>query len=419
MKMNIETVNNHYQLGGAETVARQLHEGALTLGHKANFWVGEGSRWPRVKGLRPLYPRLFARLAESRWSGFIGRLAPRRKWTDRSFRALARSDADVIHVHSFHGLYASIESLAAVAKAKPLVWTFHRFWGITGGCDHPFSCERYQTGCGDCPQVGRFAVGPVDHTASEWLLKMQLLADLPFTVVSPSQHLADRIRSSALGKRWKVEVIPNGVGADDFKGDRKRDGDFRKSLGLAENKITVLFTNRDFRDPIKGFPVIKSALESSDCSGVQLLLIGGNSAWARSELSCEIDVVDVGYVSDRKRLAEYYEVSDLFLYASDGENLPCAVLEAMSAECCIVASPVDGVFDLIEPRRDGLLAERNDGTALAKCLREALKIGLDARITLGRNARKRVSEEFSEQKMIDSYLRLYQRVASESRQVRN
>lgn len=417
--MTIATVNNHYQLGGAETVARQLHEGALAAGHRARFCVADGSRWPRVKGLRPLYPRLLARLAESRWSRYIGRIAPRRKWTDRSFRALARGDADVIHVHSFHGLYASIESLAEVAKAKPLVWTFHRFWGITGGCDHPFACERYQTGCGECPQVGRFAVGPVDRTAAEWRLKKQLLADLPFTVVSPSQHLADRIRGSALGKGWKVEVIPNGVGTDEFRGDRKRDSQFRKSLGLAENKITVLFTNRDFRDPIKGFPVMRSALQSSDWSGIQLVLIGGNSAWARAELPREIDVVDVGYVSDRKRLAEYYEASDLFLYASDGENLPCAVLEAMSAECCIVASPVDGVFDLIAPRRDGLLAERNDGAALAQCLKEALDIGLDARITLGRNARHRVSEEFSEQKMIDSYLRLYEEVASESRPVRN
>jgi len=36
--MRILTVKNHYQLGGAETVARQLHEGALKAGHDARVF---------------------------------------------------------------------------------------------------------------------------------------------------------------------------------------------------------------------------------------------------------------------------------------------------------------------------------------------------------------------------------------------
>jgi glycosyltransferase involved in cell wall biosynthesis len=409
--MNIDTVNNHYQLGGAETVARQLHEGALAAGHNARFHVAEGSRWPKVRGLKPLYPRWLARLSESRFRAWAHRIAPRRRWTDRAFRALEKSDSTVVHVHSFHGLYASLESLAIVARAKPVVWTFHRFWAITGGCDHPFGCERYQSGCGDCPQVGCFAVGPVDHTAQEWENKHRVLANLPFTVVSPSRHLADRVRASALGRNWNVKVIPNGVSPTTFAGTRKGNTDLKRSLGLASGKVSVLFTNRDFKDPIKGFPIVKTALETRKWAEIQVVLIGGNSAWAKSQLPMDIDVWDAGYLSDRVRLAAFYEASDIFLYASDGENLPCAVLEAMGAECCVVATPVDGVLELIEDDRSGLLAANVSGEALAASLAESLRLDPGQRRALGRAARSKVETEFSEQNMVESYLNLYEQMA--------
>ena len=410
--MTIETVNNYYQLGGAETVARQLHEGALSAGYDSRFHVAEGSRWPNARGLRPLYPRILARLHESRFRSFVDSYAPRRRWTDRSFRALARGSADLVHVHSYHGSYASLESFAVVAQAKPLVWTFHRFWGITGGCDHPFGCERYQLGCGHCPQIGRFAVGSVDRTAEQWTKKRRILSDLPITVVSPSQHLAKRVRESELGRKWVVEVIPNGVAANEFGSQRKGDPDFKRRLGLAVDKVTVLFSNRSFRDPIKGFPSIAEALNSRPWTELQVILIGGESAWATSQLPPNLDVVDVGYISDRKRLADFHEAADIFLYASDGENLPCAVLEAMSAECCVVATPVDGVTELVQDKQSGLLAESVAGSAITTVLAEALEMGYHERRVLGRNARKRMISNFSEQVMLNSYFSLYEQLIS-------
>ncbi|MEY4488871.1 MAG: hypothetical protein RIQ79_1379, partial [Verrucomicrobiota bacterium] len=35
--VKIAYVNNHYQLGGAETDVRQLHEGALAAGHDSRL----------------------------------------------------------------------------------------------------------------------------------------------------------------------------------------------------------------------------------------------------------------------------------------------------------------------------------------------------------------------------------------------
>lgn len=405
--MKLAYVNNHYQLGGAETVVRQLHEGAIRAGHDSRLHVSDGKAWPRVPGLRPLYPRWLARLDHSRWHKLVRRFAPRRAWTDRAFRALATGDADLIHVHSFHGLYASMESLAAVAHAKPLAWTFHRFWGITGGCDHPFGCNRYQTGCGRCPQVGRFAVGPVDHTAEEWRAKERVLSPLPLQIIAPSKHLAARVRSSALGRNWQVHVIPNGVDPAAFSARRKGDAAFKSALGLHPAKTTALFVCRDFKDPIKGFPMIRQALNSVPWPGLQIALAGENSTWARAQLTPEIEVADLGYIHERSRMAALFEASEFFLYASDGENFPCVVIEAMAAGCCVVTAPVDGVSEQIEDGASGFVAKDHTPEALAALLQRIGALPSSVRQATGHAARTRVETEFSEQTMIDRHLALY------------
>lgn len=413
--MKLAYVNNHYQLGGAETVVRQLHEGALHAGHDSRLHVTDGKSWPQAPGLAPLYPRWLARLDHSRWHKWVRHFAPRRAWTDRAFRNLAVGDADLVHVHSFHGLYASLESLAVVARAKPLVWTFHRFWGITGGCDHPFDCTRYQTGCGRCPQVGRFAVGPVDRTADEWHHKKGVLSPLPLEIVAPSRHLAARVRASNLGRNWRVHIIPNGVDPGTFSARRKGDPAFKTSLGLAPGKTTALFVCRDFKDPIKGFPAIRQALNSTPWPDLQIALAGENSAWACAQLAPEINAADLGYVRDRSRLAALFEASEIFLYASDGENFPCVVIEAMAAGCCIVTAPVDGVAEQIEDGVSGYAATDKSPDAFAALLQRISALPQSARKATGHAARTRVETEFSEQIMIDRHLALYADIARDFR----
>lgn len=407
--MHIAYVNNHYQLGGAETVMRQLHEGMIQAGQRSTIIVTEGKKYPRGGGVRPLYPRMLSKLDHSRLRPLVRKVAPRPRWTDSAFRQLARSPYDLIHIHSFHGIYASIESLAYLVHAKPVVWTFHRFWGVTGGCDHPFGCTRFQSGCGDCPQVGNFAVGPVDRTFEEWKLKMSLLRNLPLTIISPSRHLEKVVRESPIGQLWDTIVIPNGIDTDAFESHRKSNPSFRHSLGIDPQKVSILFTNRNFCDPIKGWPVIRDALLEVQDQNLQVMLVGEGAAWAASQLPPSIDTIVYGYITDRKKMAQIYEAADIFLYASAGENFPCAILEAMASGCCVISTPVDGVIEQVVSGCSGLLSDAMDSHSLARSLKFALEHPI--RIAeLGRSARDLVMRSFSEEVMIQSHLSLYMRV---------
>jgi len=401
--MKIAFVNNKYQLGGAETVVQQLYSGCRSAGHDCRLYVAEGKTYPEF--VTPFYPKALSYLSHTRLAGTVERLFPRNRWTDRRFQALASSDADLIHVHNFHGLYARIESLAELSHRKPVVWTFHRFWGITGGCDHPKHCERYQQTCGDCPLLGEWPLGKEDTTAEQLALKLKHFRGAPMHIVAPSQHLQRRVTESRVGALWPVTYIPNGVDPGQFGYKRKRDPQFRRSLNVDETAITVLITNRDFRDPIKGFQYIAEALEAIDPAGLELLLVGNNSAWALQKL-VRFRCRDFGYVRDRRRMAELYEVADIYLYASQAENFPCAILEAMSSRCCIVSTPTDGVLEQVEDGISGHFSERIDGASLGSCLARVIA-RFSPENPWGRSARERVEAHFSEADMIARHLRLY------------
>jgi glycosyltransferase involved in cell wall biosynthesis len=409
--MKVSFVNLAFHLGGAETVVRQLHFGLIKLGHQSRFYVADGRTIPRLPGVVSMYPRLLARLDYSRFHKLAARWALRSDWTDRSFRQIADDPSEVVHIHNFHGNYASLESLVYLASKKPTVWTFHRFWGITGGCDHPGECRRYFDQCGNCPRVNEWPINGVDDTSGQLQKKRELIADAPIHIVSPSKHLARTVAESPIGRNWNITYIPNGVDPTEFSYRRKHDAKFRQSLGLDPDAVIVLVVNRNFQDPTKGYQTIREALPRVKVRGVQLVFAGGNSDWAASHASAYFPCVDKGFISSRAQIADLYEASDVFLFASPGENFPCVILEAMSAECCVISTPTDGVIEQIEHGVSGLIAESFDPDALAAVLASALSNPDKLRI-YGQAARKRVEENFTESGMIQAHLDLYRKLTT-------
>ena len=387
--MKVLHVNNQLQLGGAETVMRQLARGIPD----SRIAVADGRSFPR--DVQPLYPRPLAWLYHSRLHRLIARLAPRERCTDAAFRRFAHGSHDLMHLHNFHGRYASIESLAYVARRKPLVWTFHALWGITGGCDHPRDCRGYLAACSDCPQLGRWPLGPCEDTAAQLTSKLAQLSALPLYIVAPSRWLAETVRESRVGKAWRVHHIPNAVG-----------GDFGKmpARSASVNAPLILVVNRNFRDKQKGFSIIRDAIATIP-QRLRLLLVGENSDWAASQLP-HSDCEARGYIADSTEMAALHARADIFLFASPAENFPCVVLEAMASASCVVATPTGGVTEQIEDGVSGLLAAEISGSALAAALARAIADSA-LRLRVGEAARARIAAEYSEDVFLARHRALY------------
>lgn len=407
--MKIVFINTQYQLGGGETVTQQLIRACNREGHQVTLRVAIGKSYPL--DVDPLYPRLLSRLSTTRFHDLVEGLFPRYQWTDREFRKIAHTNADLIHIHNFHGIYATAESLAYLAHRKKVIWTFHRFWGVTGGCDHPLGCLRYKSNCGECPQVGTWSIGNVDNTAQQLSHKIRHLSRAPLHIIAPSKHLMEIVRSSLVGNLWQIYHIPNGVDHELFNIDYEEANNIKKVLSVPEGSQVILVVNRDYKDPVKGFALIQEALEYCALSTIDVLLVGNNSKWAAEKLPKWLRIHSLGYVGSREQMAKIYRAADIFLYASLGENFPCAILEAMAAECCVVSTPTDGVLEQIDDQQTGLIAKAIEGHSLGETLMMALS---DSEMCqeIGRKARNRIYEAFTEKLMIQRHMELYKYVSS-------
>lgn len=108
-----------------------------------------------------------ARLADS--AGFGSEKA-----TKRFIEWVREYSPDVIHLHNIHGYYINIEILFEYLKecGKKVIWTLHDCWPFTGHsayCD-AISCERWITGCYDCPQSKAYPKSLVDKSNLNWEL---------------------------------------------------------------------------------------------------------------------------------------------------------------------------------------------------------------------------------------------------------
>ncbi|MCX8153267.1 MAG: glycosyltransferase family 4 protein, partial [Candidatus Bathyarchaeota archaeon] len=83
------------------------------------------------------------------------------------------------------------------------------------------------------------------------------------------------------------------------------------------------------------------------------------------KLGVKENLVFTGYFPDRK-LPRLYQAADIFAFSTFYENLPFAVLEALSTGLPVVTTRVGGIPEMIESGRNGFLVEPSDSRELAE-----------------------------------------------------
>ena len=58
-------------------------------------------------------------------------------------------DPNIVHLHWISGGFVDIKNLSKINR--PIVWTLHDMWPLTGGCHYSNECEKFASECGQCP----------------------------------------------------------------------------------------------------------------------------------------------------------------------------------------------------------------------------------------------------------------------------
>ena len=93
-------------------------------------------------------------------------------------------------------------------------------------------------------------------------------------------------------------------------------------------------------------------------------------------------------------LVKWYQKASLFILPSFAEGFPLTVLEALSCETPVIATPVGGIPEIVENHETGILVQPNDHARLAEAIQYLLE-NRDVRSKMGREGRKRVMKEYS------------------------
>ena len=127
---------------------------------------------------------------------------------------------DVVHLHNVHGYYINVPMLFRYLKQKniPTVITMHDFWLMTGHCAYiNQSCDRWKTGCGNCPRLNQYPAAKFDNTKANWKWKASLFVDMPNVTLVPVSYWLGRYVDESLLKNVKQNVIYNGIDTNVFK----------------------------------------------------------------------------------------------------------------------------------------------------------------------------------------------------------
>jgi len=143
------------------------------------------------------------------------------------------------------------------------------------------------------------------------------------------------------------------------------------------------------------------------CPEMHFLLLGQgrDERWLKS-LAVGLDNVE--FVGFRDNLGDYLAAFDLFVFPSLQEGLGSVLLDAMHFGLPIVASDVDGIPDIIEHRKTGLLTPPGNGRALAESI-EYLYHDREMRRELSENARA-ASLAYHPRMIADRYLQIYREI---------
>ena len=209
--------------------------------------------------------------------------------------------------------------------------------------------------------------------------------DRSLVFLAASEGIARELREHYAAA--SVRIVPNGVDGERFRpggGDRKA---LRAELGVSGDRLVALFVGGDWQR--KGLALAIEAL--AEATGrYELWVVGGGDRERFQRLAQQRGVEDrVRFLGSRRDVERVYRAADVFVFTTLYEAFPLVALEAAASGLAIVATPVNGIEELLAGGEAGVVVRR-EPAELARALRELGADG-DRRAALGLAARRRAA----------------------------
>ena len=328
-----------------------------------------------------------------------------RRATGRLIERLKTISPDIIHLHNIHSNYLNYPLLLRYTAEYqiPIVLTLHDCWFFTGKCNHfiDIGCDRWQTLCADCPKKRQEIPSLFcDSSRSCFLLKKQLYDMNRVYVAGVSEWITDCARRSPLFQKADVTHILNGIDIDTF---HPQCGDLRKDLNIGDAFVIVSMANKWYLSQNEAAREAVLRLLGDDD---RVVLVG----CTEEQLSQPDDkrIVKLGYLKDKKQMAQVYATGDLFLNLTLADTLPTVNMEALACGVPVVTYASGGSGELVQDGESGYCVATGDISRLTDAINQ-VKSGC----ILPERCREIAEKLFDKKRNFTKYIQLYSKILSD------
>ena len=250
----------------------------------------------------------------------------------------------------------------------------------------------------------------IEHQAIDLRsISYNALSALALPLVEAVVYLSDDYKRRYPFRHWPLSairhavVIPNGVETAEFSPSSRPQERHGVRIGMASR----LTSNKDFQTLIRAVSELKRSVPTRS---IRLDIAGDGPTLPDllslvDRLGLNSEVVFVGHVQGSD-LTAFYRKLDVYVQSTYGETASTAILQAMATGLPVVGSDVNGVNDLVQHGKTGLLVAPKDPIEMAMAIGELLD-DQSQRVRLGAAGRAEVVAHFGANKIAEAYLRLF------------
>jgi glycosyltransferase involved in cell wall biosynthesis len=250
-----------------------------------------------------------------------------------------------------------------------------------------------------------------------WRHKIAMWRLLDFVdVVVCNGEAVHRIVVGSRRLRAQVAIIPNGVDCGRFSTTQAFRVEARSRLGYRPDQF-VLGTVANVR-PVKNYPFLLRSMRrlAHEHQHVQLLCVGaGPQLEEMKQLVITLGLENrVNFVGSAIDIRGYLAAMDAFALCSFTEGCPNSLMQAMAMSVPVVASSVGEVPYLVQDGASGMLFSLPDEDAFCGSISRLID-DPQFRSQLGAAGRQRMERTYAQDRMIEQYLTLMNRLAAATR----
>jgi glycosyltransferase involved in cell wall biosynthesis len=291
-----------------------------------------------------------------------------------------------------------------------------------------FAWKRVQKNGNKCQMIssfhGSYSLGLFRKNISQLKLRYNAVMLKPKFIIVVSNFIKNYVDKNYLHleklENKEIRVVHRGVDINYFSDDnvsKSRVTDLISKWNLPEDKKIILLPARI--TAWKGHEFLISALAKVKNPNFFCAMVGGVFGHEQFATKIEQQIKEnnlqgkVKLVGEAKDMPAAYLVSDIVISSSiRPEAFGRVAIEAGSMGRVIIATNIGGSLETVIDGKTGFLVEVGNVDALAKKIDQVLTMAVGQKAKMQEDAAKHISENFSNQKMLQKTIEFYQQILS-------